>query len=111
MFAQAREKENTGKIIEKLKSEFGSRAIFTNTAPYIDITQSQNNKATGLDIVRQIEGENLIDIFTIGDELNDISMLTSFNGYLMDHTNDYMKQQIPQRVESVSELVNSILEK
>ena len=109
MFAQARDKENTAKIIKKLKSEFGDRAIFTNTAPYIDITQNLNNKATGLNIIEQVETNNIIDIYTIGDELNDVSMLTAYNGYIMDHSNDYMKEQFSNRVESVSELVNTIL--
>ncbi|MFL8887959.1 HAD-IIB family hydrolase [Helcococcus kunzii] len=109
MFSQARDKENTSKIIEKLNIEFGNRAIFNNTAPYIDITESLNNKATGLNIVKQIESENLIDIYTIGDELNDISMLTEFNGFTMSHANYYMKAQINQSIESVGELINTIL--
>lgn len=109
MFSQARDKENTSKIIEKLNTQFGDRAIFNNTAPYIDITQSLNNKATGLNVVKQIESENLIDVYTIGDELNDISMLTEFNGFTMDHANDYMKAQINQSIESVGELIHTIL--
>lgn len=62
-------------------------------------------------IIETFIKENNIEkslIYTVGDELDDLEMLKKYNGYRMEHCNEIVKENIHNKVESVSNLINSI---
>lgn len=48
------------------------------------------------------------NIYTVGDEVDDLGMLKKYNGYRMRHCNPIVKEQINKSVSSVSELIDIV---
>ena len=48
------------------------------------------------------------DIYTIGDEVDDLEMLKKYNGYRMEQCNSIVKEQINKSVNSVSKLIDIV---
>lgn len=109
MFSQAREKNETRDIVDQLNREFAGKAKFFNTAPFIDITETVHDKSTGLRFLDRILDGEVSRIVAVGDELNDLSMITAFEGYAMKHASDFMKDNSDGQVRSVAKLIEKIL--
>ena len=48
-------------------------------------------------------------IYTVGDEIDDLEMLKKYNGFRMEHCNQIVRENISNKVKSVSELINNII--
>lgn len=105
-------KEDRDQLKEELES-FGFNASFTTCdVDMIDIIPRNASKANGiLELCKhyQIAKE---DVYVVGDSENDISMFTvTDNSYCIDHAEEKVKNSATHVVASVSEMIESILDK
>lgn len=109
MFAQAMVKEDTKEITDLLNEYFDGRLTFYNNDPYIDIVEHINDKATALKFL--VENYNIPeeDIYTIGDNFNDVTMIENFNGYVVSHASEFIKKHAKGEFETVADMINTLL--
>ena len=74
----------------------------------IEIVSLNMDKSKAIDFICQ--KENVTDISVIGDSENDISMIKKYNGYCVLNAVDEVKGISSKMYESVSQLINELLE-
>lgn len=109
MFSQTKDKNETRDIVDHLNREFMGKAKFFNTAPFIDITENVHDKSTGLRFLDRILDGEVSRIVAVGDELNDLPMITAFEGFAMKHSSQFMKDNADGQAKSVAKLIEKIL--
>lgn len=62
-----------------------------------------------IEIFMRNRGVKKSSIYTVGDEIDDLEMLKKYNGFRMEHCNQIVRENISNKVKSVSELINSII--
>lgn len=72
------------------------------------ICDSKINKSTSTSFVSSLENIKKCDIFTIGDNLNDLEMVRDFNGYTLPWGKSELKEVSNGQVLSVASLVKKI---
>lgn len=75
---------------------------------WINITEKTVTKANGIKYLEQYLNLNNIDIYTIGDTINDIPMIKEYNGSCMINSTDDLKQCCKNNFNSVSEYIDYI---
>lgn len=77
----------------------------------IDMVASSVDKAHGLhQLVRQL-GVNPAEVFVVGDGLNDLPMLLQFNGAVVEHGQEAVKEHVKKNVSDVAALIEEVLQK
>lgn len=75
---------------------------------WINITERTVNKANGIKYLIKYLNLNRDYIYTIGDTINDISMIQEYNGGCMINSTDDLKQYCSNHFNSVSEYIDYI---
>lgn len=96
------------RILEESK-KFGIQVIsFTRADTIFIIFKEYMNKALGINYLAKRIDFPKEDIYTIGDEENDLEMLKEFNGFRVPNSSDILKQEGIPEVESVRKLIKRI---
>lgn len=105
MFSEVIDIKQTMSIVNHLNQVFNGRAVFYGNAPYIDIVNEHIDKATGIEVVADYYQIDLKHCYAIGDNYNDISMLTKFNSYVMSHATASVKKAAKKEVHSIAQAI------
>lgn len=98
----AKEKCNfiTNKYGEYVTSHYVSKGYA------LEIVNKSVDKSIAIDYVRNLEGINKKDVYTVGDGVTDKLMLTTFNGFKMENSCLEIEKLDISKVSSVSELID-----
>lgn len=77
----------------------------------VEIISNEINKSKAIDLL--LNRLNILkeNVYTIGDGYSDIEMIKDFNGYAMKKSVVELKEVAKKEYDSVSELINEIMEK
>ena len=107
-------KEDAIKFTKLLNKELNEKIhAYTMIFPDINIVEIISNKVDkceAIEHIKELEGINADNIYTIGDGYNDISMIRHFNGYCMKNSVAELKEECNNQVNSVSELIKIIID-
>lgn len=94
---------------EKIAAEFSEEIDAYSNLECVDIVPKGNSKANG--IKKVIDKENILidEIYTVGDALNDVSMVKEFHGAALDHAVEDVKEVSERTVESVAAYIEELL--
>lgn len=109
MFSQAIDPKDTMPLVNQLREVFNDRVYFYGNSPFIDIVSDELDKATGIEVVADLYQIKHDDCYAIGDSYNDMSMLSSYHGFVMSHARNSVKEVANEVVNSVSEAIDKIL--
>lgn len=98
----AKEKCNfiTNKYGEYVTSHYVSKGYA------LEIVNNNVDKSIAIEYVRNLEGINKKDVYTVGDGVTDKLMLTTFNGFKMENSCLEIEKLDISKVSSVSELID-----
>ena len=77
---------------------------------WLNITNKEVNKGNSLKYIQKLLDVPNDDIYTIGDNINDISMNQLYNGYAMEHSHSELIKISKGTIKSVSDLIDVIYE-
>lgn len=109
MFGKAIVDSDAGPIVKELNDAFSGRAMFFHNDPYIDIVEEHNDKGTAIKWLVENFDFDESKIHSVGDGLNDLSMLKPYKGYAMKNAVDGLKKEIKDTTDSVADLINKII--
>ncbi len=72
----------------------------------LEIVNNNVDKSIAIEYVRNLEGINKQDVYTVGDGVTDKLMLTTFNGFKMENSCLEIEKLDISKVSSVSELID-----
>lgn len=75
---------------------------------WINITARSVTKSNGIKIISEINNYDKDNIFTIGDTINDISMIQDYNGACMKNSTNDLKSICKKTFDSVAEYIDYI---
>ncbi len=75
---------------------------------WINITSKEVTKSNGIKKILEINNYNKNDVYTIGDTINDISMIKEYNGACMNHSTKDVKEICSLTFNSVLEYIDYI---
>lgn len=102
MYPTDEETEDTkNALIREFKDEFQ----IVNNACFLDITVAHTNKGEGINDLAEAAGWGKDGIITVGDDNNDLPMLTRFEGYTVSTASDAIKEQVIKAYDSVADLI------
>lgn len=78
---------------------------------WINITEKNVNKSNGIKFLCQRFNYNKNDIYTIGNTVNDISMIKDFDGACVSSSTSDLKSICSKEFNSVSDYINYIMKK
>ena len=73
---------------------------------FSEIVNNNVDKSIAIEYVRNLEGINKKDVYTVGDGVTDKLMLTTFNGFKMENSCLEIEKLDISKVSSVSELID-----
>lgn len=98
-------------VTAKLREEFGEVLNPLQNGRCIDISPAGVDKCYGIERYAQLMGVALDDIWTAGDNYNDISMLKKFHGCAMSNTPQSVQEAGEYVCDGVAEVIALALEK
>ena len=104
--------ENRGKY-EQVKLYLNEKIKFSFIEfkyPKIKIINSKCNKVVVVPIVMDISKVEKQDVYTIGDDINDLKLIKNYNGYSLESANKEVKKEAIENFLELNELVFKILE-
>lgn len=75
----------------------------------IDVNSKGVNKASGIERLIGIIGIDADDVYAVGDNFNDLSMLTAYHGCAVTRAPEEVHRQVKAIARSVAELIDEIL--
>ena len=103
--------EEAGKVVEILKKEFGEYLNPQQNRRCIDCPPPGVNKATGLVKLAEILEVDKENIFTVGDNYNDIDMLKAFKSCAISTGVEGIKKYADYICDDVADVVSIVLGK
>ena len=103
--------EEAAKVLEILKSEFGEYLNPQQNGRCIDCPPVGVNKATGLEQLAKILDVEVDNIWTVGDNYNDIDMLKAFKGCAISTGVEGIRQYADYICDDVADVVSIVLGK
>jgi hypothetical protein len=100
---------NINKDINDKYSEFVNSYYVTENS--VEIISNEINKSKAIDLLLNRLNVLRENVYTIGDGYSDIEMIKDFNGYAMKKSVVELKEVAKKEYDSVSELINEIMEK
>lgn len=101
--------ERAGQIVEALKKEFGNLINPVQNGRCIDISPGGVDKSTGIAHYAEIMNVPLSNIWTVGDNYNDISMLRNYHGCAMASGVESAAQVAEHICDNVGDVIKIIL--
>ena len=96
---------------KELVEKFGEYICPARNDRCLDITSNGINKASGILMYSEIMGVEKQNIFSAGDNYNDLVMVEAFRGCAVENAVDALKQKAEFVVSSVGDIVDMILSK
>lgn len=95
-------------VKERVLERFGNFVCAELNGRCLDVNARGVSKSSG--IAKLIERIGLDEdcVYTIGDNFNDLCMLTDYNGYAVAHAPEAVRAQTGHIVKSVAELINQV---
>jgi HAD superfamily hydrolase (TIGR01484 family) len=93
-------------LMERLRKQYPIDYRFLNE--WIKIMSSRASKGNAISLLANTFKLNKANIYVIGNEENDISMITMFNGYAMKDSADIVKQLNVKEYNQVYELIDDV---
>lgn len=97
--------EKIREISAGLTRQFGSRVTVNPNIDTIDITPVGVNKLAGLKTCCELFHYDLSKVLTVGDGLNDLTMIDYFNGYTVPGAEAALKDRAREIVPTVAEII------
>jgi len=85
--------EEAAECAETLNKKFSENICAYPNARSVDITPIGVSKRQGLECLINAMNWHNLEVFVIGDEVNDLPMISAFNGYTVDTARDVIKKQ------------------
>lgn len=101
--------EEAMRFAQKVNEEFAGIFTAHQNGCCVDIPPYGVSKATGISQIAKIYGIDHKDVITVGDNYNDIPMLTSFNGVAVSTAKDKVKQTAQYIAEDFSQIVEQFM--
>ncbi len=101
----------TKKINEKYNNYVHAYTMIFPKNYIVEIISSSTDKKEAIKVIEKKEKISKKNIYTIGNGYNDMSMIDYFNGYCMQDSVKELFNKCKNHVDSVSELINKLLEK
>lgn len=103
--------EDRNTMMEEFNRKFGDRFDITYSGPEnIEIMPKHISKGQALLELIALKGYEITEVATIGDSMNDISMLQAIPfSFSMSHADDIIKMSANNIVESVAEAIDFVL--
>ena len=98
-------------VVEVLRKEFGKYLNPQQNGRCIDCPPPGVNKATGLEQLAKILGVDKENIYTVGDNYNDIDMLKAFKGCAISTGVEGIRQYADYICDDVADVVSIVLGK
>lgn len=95
------------KLLKKLENNYPMIHGYI-VMPFLNITNRSVTKANGIKKLQKILKISNKDIYVIGDDINDVSMIEEYNGYLMQDAKILKKFEKNVVCSSVADLVDKI---
>lgn len=98
-------------IYEIVTSNFQNKlnVYLVDSNETIEITSANIDKAEAIKEIAQLENINLNNIYTIGDNHNDIKMIQTYQGYAIKGAIEEVKQKAIKEYSSVADLIDDII--
>lgn len=94
------------RILEELKKELDIYAYVSTE--HINIIDIKVNKCSSLITLLQLENLSKENLYVIGDEINDLEMLTTFNGAIMKNHNQVLNNLNKKEYENLYEYIEEL---
>ena len=107
--AVCKDDESAAALKEMLSEKFGKYICPAQNGRCLDITAIGVNKASGIKQYAEIMGVDADNIYSAGDNYNDIVMVKAFHGCAVDNAVQDLKDVAEFIVEDVGDIVNMIL--
>lgn len=99
--------EESIKILEMIEKKYPSVHGYLSDN-WINITANNVTKDNAIDYLIKKLKLNEEDVVTVGDAINDISMIKKYDGFIMECSKEELKKEIKKRVNSLEELIDWI---
>lgn len=76
--------------------------------PKIKVINKKCNKLNVIDIIRTLEEIKEENIYTIGDDINDIEMILKYNGYSLTTAKEEVKKTSSKIYDELNQLISDI---
>lgn len=103
--------ETAAKLKEEIVSKFGEYLDPAQNGRCLDITAKGVNKATGISQYAKVMGVIHENIYSAGDNYNDLSMIKAFHGCAVKSAVETLKNEAEFVLDDVGSLINIILKK
>lgn len=102
-------RDKAEELLEHINNKYSDVNGYLSTK-WINITERNVNKGEGIKYVADLLNINYNNIYTIGDNINDLSMSNyKFNSYAMDNSVEELKKVTKKTYGAVYELIEDIL--
>ena len=105
-FKTAQESATCAEILNK---KFAKKICAYPNACSLDITPFGISKKQGLDCLIEKMNWHDSEIYVIGDEVNDLPMISAFKGYTVNTARDFIKSQAQKVFSDVGEMLKFFL--
>lgn len=99
----------TSEINEKFKEYVNAYTMIFDKVNIVEIISSKTDKCKAIKYIADKEKILPLNIYTIGNGYNDISMIQNFNGYCMKNSVDELLNKCTNKVDSVAELIEKVM--
>jgi len=99
------QQEQAAQAAAQLNLLFGDNVQACQNRGSVDITPLGIDKSTGIEMLLQIKQWEQADVYVIGDESNDLSMICKFGGYAMASARDLIQRQAKKSFISVGSML------
>ena len=105
--AEYTDKEQANKVVKIINETMNVYAYASRK--HINVNNKNNDKKQALQRLAELENLSLKDFYVIGDDINDLEMLTAYNGAIITiHNPDLDKLNLPQ-YDTLYDYVNYLL--
>ena len=101
--------KHAAQVVEALKKEFGDLLNLSQNGRYIDISSGGVDKSTGIARYAEIMHVSLDNIWTAGDNYNDVPMLQKYHGCAMSSGVESAAQAAEYVCDSVGDVIKIAL--
>lgn len=101
------DKEIGNQLLEKVLLKFPQIYAYLSEN-YINIRNKKVSKANAVDFLAQCFNFDVNDIYTVGDSINDLEMLTSFNSFTFYHVDNKLKSVCKKQCANFSEVIDDL---
>lgn len=101
--------EFTKQLNEYLSEKINAYTMIFPKINIVEIISNKTDKCKAIEKIRGLECVAESNVYTVGDGYNDISMVKYFNGYCMKNSVTELKKECSNQINSVSELIQNIM--